>query len=142
MTIDVETITFGQPAGWLTLNQRFGHWATRHRLTAQWRAAAHWAAVQQLGLSPELRHRPQRAVQVSFPTTRPNQRRDPHNWVPTSKACIDGLVDACVWRDDDARWVIHLDPAFHPAPDRHLEVRVHLIAPDHIGEWYRQGAAR
>lgn len=30
------------------------------------------------------------------------RRRDPHNWAPTLKACVDGLVDAGVLADDNA----------------------------------------
>jgi hypothetical protein len=34
-----------------------------------------------------------------------NARRDPANWAPTAKACVDGLVDAGVFDDDNYRHV-------------------------------------
>jgi len=39
-------------------------------------------------------------VRVTFGVRDPGRRRDPHNYMPTVKAIIDGLVDAGVWPDD------------------------------------------
>lgn len=42
-------------------------------------------------------------VQIVGVVHPPNKkRRDPHNWAPTLKACVDGLVDAGVLADDNA----------------------------------------
>lgn len=38
-----------------------------------------------------------------------SRRRDPHNWYPTLKACIDGTVDAGVISDDDATRLVRTD---------------------------------
>ena len=40
------------------------------------------------------------------------ERSDPSNWTPTTKACVDGLVDAGVWPDDDQKWVWTSEPTF------------------------------
>ena len=36
--------------------------------------------------------------------------RDPSNWAPSAKACLDGLVDAGIVPDDNCRYVIGPDP--------------------------------
>jgi hypothetical protein len=51
-------------------------------------------------------------VLVSFPVTT-TRGRDAHNWMPTVKAIIDGLVLVDVWPDDTGEWVTVLDPEFH-----------------------------
>lgn len=48
---------------------------------------------------------------------RDRRRRDADNPVPTTKACVDGLVDAGVVTDDDHTHVQHLGVVFHdPEP--------------------------
>jgi hypothetical protein len=32
--------------------------------------------------------------------------------MPTVKAIVDGLVDACYWPDDDSTWVTVVEPLF------------------------------
>jgi len=110
MTAAPMAVWFLAPADRLTMNQRH-HWTVQRRLTRAWRAAARWAAVNQLGLSPSDRRRPACMVRVTFPVFG-RLRRDPHNCAPTVKAIVDGLVDADVWPDDTDRWVIVLDPVF------------------------------
>ena len=109
----VMQLSFPTPADRLNMNGRV-HWHVRARLTKLWRAAAWAAALKHLGEGPAARQRPPCMVRVSFPTSRPNQRRDPHNWAPTVKAIVDGLVDARVWPDDNDQWVTILDSRFHP----------------------------
>lgn len=127
MTDDVPAVVrFPLPGDWLTLNQRHG-WHQRHRLTKAWRVAGWAAAAEQLGRTPTARRRGLTFVRVSFPTSQPTRRRDPHNWAPTVKAIIDGFVDAGVWPDDTADQVIVLDSTFHHAPiTRSARVEVHL----------------
>ncbi len=43
---------------------------------------------------------------------RDNRRRDAHNTAPTVKACVDGLVDAGWFKDDDVSRVSVVDPTF------------------------------
>src|SRR5437016_4455117 len=79
----------------LNLNDR-SHWRTRSRITHQLRADA---AI--LARAARIPHLDQATVTVVVhPHDR--RRRDPANWAPTAKACIDGIVDAGVLTDDDS----------------------------------------
>jgi hypothetical protein len=84
----------------LNANDRDGHWARRKRVTGNLRTTAGWLARHQ-GI-PSLRRA--HVVAVYEPPDR--RRRDPGNLYPSFKACIDGLIDAGVLPDDDAK---HLD---------------------------------
>lgn len=97
----VIVIEFQAPAQLLSLNDRM-HWAKRASLVAQWRKAAWASAVGKGRLGPSL-------VAVELPVFG-NRRRDPHNFVPTIKPIIDGLVDARLWPDDTPEWVATLEP--------------------------------
>ena len=120
MTLVVE---FDPPAKCLTMNQRL-HWAQRSKISRAWRDAARDAALDQvtpggpdewLPLEPSL-------VTVHLPV-KGNRRRDPHNWFPTIKPIIDGLVDAGLWPDDTPEWVRCTEPVLVVNGDR---VRVHM----------------
>lgn len=123
------TIRFPRPAaGLLNLNQRT-HWSTRSRSVKQWRHAAAFAALEQLGTTPAARACRPCFVAVQLPVT-DSRKRDPHNYTPTIKAIVDGLVDAGAWPDDHAGWVTTIEPALYvtscprwAAPD----VLVHLL---------------
>lgn len=52
---------------------------------------------------------------LRFPDGR---RRDPHNYMPTLKALVDGLVDAGLVPDDDRRYLQGPDPRWDPEPTR------------------------
>lgn len=74
----------------------------RHRMSTVSRVKTlRTIACQQALISraPRLR-RARLVVTVDFPDRR---RRDPHNFTPTAKAIVDGLVDAGVLPDDDHR---------------------------------------
>lgn len=96
------TLTIPAPAPWLNANQR----VDLRRQTPDrraWRDAAHtWAIHDRL---PKLQH----ARIVATLHFRDGRRRDPHNFYPTIKAVVDGLVDYGLLPDDS-----------HP----------HLIGPD------------
>ncbi len=83
----------------LTANQRL-HWGERGRRTVYWRhytcvvaREARIPALIRIGVHLEI-HPPDR------------RRRDPSNWMPTQKACVDGLVDARVVPDDSPAYVV------------------------------------
>lgn len=85
------------PCQWINANQRI-HWSRRALLTRAWRsAAAAWAHDAKLprGLTSVAV-----VAYLRFPDRR---RRDPHNYYPTLKAVIDGLVDYGLIPDDNAR---------------------------------------
>lgn len=84
-----------QASAWITENQRL-HWRVKALRTKAWRTATAWRA--RADKLPALRGADV-VCELRFATRR---RRDPNNWAPTAKACIDGLVDAGVFIDDDS----------------------------------------
>jgi crossover junction endodeoxyribonuclease RusA len=96
-------VTFPAPAPPLNLNSR-EHWAPRARKTKAWRTAACLAA-----RAAKVGPQGPAAVRVTIPFSR-GARRDPHNFVPTVKAVIDGLVDAGLWPDDTPAFVTTVEP--------------------------------
>jgi crossover junction endodeoxyribonuclease RusA len=121
---DRMSITFRAPAEWLTLNQRL-HWADRARRVKSWRrAAALHARKTRPGAGPCALEMLPSFVRVTFGVRDPGRRRDPHNYMPTVKAIIDGLVDAGVWPDDTAEWVTVHDSQFERAATRTVTVDI------------------
>lgn len=103
-----HAFTFYAPDKLMNLNDRL-HWAAKARLVRTWRNQAGWSALQ---LPKECRPMPGPIlVDVELPVTRTG-RRDGHNYAPTVKAIIDGLVDAQVVPDDSTRWLATRDPTF------------------------------
>lgn len=100
-------IAFPPPAQALTMNQRL-HWAQRSKISRAWRDAAGQAAMRWVRTEGVTFPGPS-IVTVALPVVG-NRRRDPHNWFPTVKPIIDGLVDAGVWPDDTPAWVRCLEP--------------------------------
>lgn len=108
-----SSIEFPAPAERLNLN-----WAKRAEITKAWRTAA-FIACRNAGmrdLAPSL-------VKVTF-TVRTSARRDPSNLIPTVKACVDGMVDAGAWPDDNSEWVAVLEPAIVVVKSAAPSVRV------------------
>ena len=100
------------PAGTqlLTMNQRLHFMAAAQR-TKTLRETTGWLARAQ-------RIPPLEAALIVCELTVPDRRRrDPANWMPTAKACVDGLVDAGVLLDDDFSRV--------RGPDMRLNVAAH-----------------
>lgn len=61
------------------------------------------------------------------------RRRDPHNYFPTVKPVVDGLIDAGLWPDDTPEWVTTTEPTLRAYGSRaeivvNGRVRI-LIAP-------------
>lgn len=105
------------PARMLNMN-REKHWAERARLVKTWR---HWAHIHarnthQGQLAPAI-------VYVTLPVP-DRRRRDPHNWSPTVKAIVDGLVDAGWWPDDTPEWVAVTTPTLDVRRDHVVRVMV------------------
>ncbi|MGW4981238.1 hypothetical protein [Streptomyces mirabilis] len=84
----------------LNANQRL-HYHKRAEITRVLRRAA-WAASRAV---PHLER--VHIIGVLYPEDR--QRRDPANWYPSFKACVDGLVDQGVLADDDHTRVVGPD---------------------------------
>lgn len=92
---------------WITDNQRLG-WRQKSRLVKAWRSQA--GQVARLAM-PQLVLGAHVIGELRFSD---NRRRDPNNWNPTAKACIDGLVDARVFPDDNHTIVVGPDMRIGP----------------------------
>ena len=90
------------PAPWLNANSRTDRRGQTPNRRA-WRDAAHVYARQ--ARLPKLGQAHITAV-LSF---RDRRRRDPHNYYPTIKAVVDGLVDYGVLDDDSSEYLIGPD---------------------------------
>jgi crossover junction endodeoxyribonuclease RusA len=100
-------ITFDRPAPLMSMNQRL-HWSEQRRHARLWRSAAAWNTATQVPL-PVGRRLPPCTVTVVLPV-HDRRRRDPHNYFPVVKACVDGCVDAGLWSDDTPEWVTTTEP--------------------------------
>lgn len=110
----------------LNSNQRLSPYARASRVRAIKTVAEQTARFTR---APHL-ERARLDVEISFPD---RKRRDTHNYMPTVKALVDGLVKAGVLPDDDWRHLTgpHLEHAPDLAPKRmgqntyifHLKVR-------------------
>lgn len=114
--------------GWLTLNQR-GQWFVHRGAIKAWRALACATAI---GARVPKLTGAHIIGELRFTVDR---RRDPHNWMPTAKAAIDGLVDAGVFLDDNADTVIGPDMRLGPIVKRGKQSLVLHIWPRDPGEW-------
>lgn len=95
MTPRTWPLTINRPAPWLNLNDRL-HWAPRSARVKQWReATALYARSAKLPTGLE-----RVRIQAWFRFT-DRRRRDVHNWAPTVKAIVDGLVDYGLIEDDN-----------------------------------------
>jgi predicted nucleic acid-binding Zn ribbon protein len=93
--------TVNAPAGWLNSNQRL-HRMAAAKLTAAWRAAGKVAGVDVAPFAGP--------AHVVAHIWKPRAGRyDPNNLWPTVKACVDGLVEAGVFVDDDHVHVVGPD---------------------------------
>lgn len=112
---------------WITANQRL-FWADRSRRTRAWRDyACDEARRRNLPMLPLARV----VCELHFAD---NRRRDPANWSPTAKACIDGLVDAGLFADDDHKHVIGPDMRIGDVvgkQHRGLDIRIYPIGASH-----------
>lgn len=101
----MTTWTLEIPASyrWLNANDRL-HWRPKAELTAAWRDLT-----RMLARSQKLPTGLEKVEIVAVAQFRNRIRRDPGNFYPTAKACIDGLVDHGLVSDDDAAHVIGPD---------------------------------
>lgn len=103
-------ITLTPPAKFINANDRLHH-MVKAKLTKAWRDAAYMAV---LGIPlrdrPHDMHPAHITVAYRFPN---NRRRETSNLQPTSKAIVDGLVDAGVVPDDSDQYVVGPDNRRH-----------------------------
>ena len=100
--IATVTLTFTIPHDkWLSSNQRL-HWSSKAKRVAWLRAQA-----LQSGLPIAQYTWPMRIVaHIGYAS---NAKADPNNAAPTTKALIDGLVEAGMFIDDSHEWVLGPD---------------------------------
>jgi Holliday junction resolvase RusA-like endonuclease len=101
------TITLTPPADFINANHRLHHHA-KAKLTKAWREAA--------GLHAKYAedYRQYDRAHITFAIRFPdNRRRDVGNFYGTAKACVDGLVDAGLLKDDDDTRVLGPDMRRH-----------------------------
>jgi crossover junction endodeoxyribonuclease RusA len=96
------TFTVTAPAAWMNSNGRRDRRAETPTRRA-WRTAA--AQYLRAAKVPHL----DRAHVVAELRFTDGRRRDPHNFYPTLKACVDGFVDAGLLRDDSSQYLIGPD---------------------------------
>lgn len=113
---------FKSGSEWITENGRL-FWRKRADLTKFWRQLA-CARAKEAGL-PRLDNA-HIVAELRFADSR---RRDPANWMPTAKAAVDGLVDAGVFADDNAKFVTGPDLRLGPVVSRGWQSMHLLIYP-------------
>lgn len=106
-TVGPWTVTIPAPAPWLSANQR----RDLRRQTPDRRAWRDAGLVHAKRVHlPKLRHVHLLAV-LSFPI---NRNRDVHNFYPTLKALVDGLVDYGLVPDDSHHFLVGPDLRYGP----------------------------
>jgi crossover junction endodeoxyribonuclease RusA len=109
----MSTWTVELPAGMPLLNaNRRQHWAAKAKLTRALREAALVCARRDHVPALDRAHI---VVEYRPPDCR---RRDVHNLAPSAKACVDGVVDAGVLRDDADEYLIGPDMRVGPVVPR------------------------
>lgn len=110
------------PARPLSLNEeRSLHWAARCARTAPWRDLT-LVMARQARLRLAVAGTPA-TITVVIPVP-DNRRRDPANYYPVAKACIDGLVLAGVWPDDNPHYVQVNEPVLTRDPDASIRLEL------------------
>jgi len=114
------TYVVALPAGMTLLNANDRiHWRVRSRITKGLREAAKASALD-VQIPPLDRIRVQAVLHPHD-----KRRRDPHNWYPSYKAAIDGLVDAGVIPDDDNKHLLSVEVVLG-TPVRHNQIALHI----------------
>lgn len=98
----VLKIVLDQPEDWMNENEmRRKHWSRRSYLADYWRSIALVKTRQAWKRKPPL-EMVRIVITYYWPDSR---RRDPNNWQMTSKAIVDGMVDAGLVPDDNMQFV-------------------------------------
>ena len=100
-------LTIVRPTTYMTMNDR-DHWRAKAAKVKRWRWHTAYVARGLFHLAG-----PRTPSALSFVFEVPDRRRrDPHNYYPTIKAIVDGLVDAGLWPDDTPEYVSTTEPTF------------------------------
>lgn len=102
-----HVISFPPPAPLFNMNKVLASVGAKIRRTkekAAWRDTACYAAIAHFRNNGIVLPLVPSSVRIYLPV--PDARsRDPHNYEPTCKPIVDGLVLAKVWPDDNPKWV-------------------------------------
>lgn len=93
------------------MNQR-KHWTWTSKQKRMWRETAYLIGLLQVTEYEKIRKPGKATIHTVFPVTQ-NRRRDPHNYYPTVKPIVDGLVDAGFWPDDTPEFIETREPVFY-----------------------------
>ena len=116
MTPRVWTITVPAPGPYMSMNDR-DHWRTKAAKVKAWRVrSSHVAAHTVTTTAPGYLCRLPPCTITCAIDVPDKRRRDPHNYYPTIKACVDGMVDAGLWLDDTPEFVTTVEPTFVVVP--------------------------
>jgi len=109
----VRDFPFPPPAPLMNINER-RHWSVDRAHAKAWRSAArfHVPTAWERPLPPSV-------IRCQLPVST-GRRRDPHNYFPTVKHIVDGLVDAGLWPDDTPQYVTTVEPVLIPYPRHEL----------------------
>ena len=109
---DVYRFVLHPPDKLLNQNDRL-HWAATSKIKRSWKQVAHFTAVdlKNRGLIKPIVEG-QAIVTISIPV-KTNRRRDGHNYSPTAKCIIDGMVTAKIFIDDSTKYLYLNDIQFH-----------------------------
>lgn len=102
MTARVYTVRIVAPADWMNLNHRTDRRAETPTRRA-WRSAGQQFA-RAAGVKPMAK-----AHLVAHLHFTDKRGRDPHNYYPTLKACVDGFIDLGMLPDDSSEYLIGPD---------------------------------
>lgn len=118
----------------ININDR-DHWAVKARKSKQLRQLGHHHAMENTNKGMLKWFAPDERVHVTVTFIWPDyRRRDVHNWMPTVKAIIDGIVDAGLLKDDSDKYL--------SGPDLRIGNRAEWAisrTPKHIGLFFNFG---
>jgi hypothetical protein len=123
-----ELTVYVPKALWISANDRL-HWRAKASRTADLRALGHTTARAQKIPKHKVSH------VAAFIGYLRNGTADPANAAPTTKALIDGMVDAGVWDDDDDTHVLGPTHLRGPKSDRPGHYCVCLVLTDQEIPW-------
>lgn len=124
-----QTLTFTIPTTRIVSANRRYHWTQKARLTGYLRNRSRLQARSGINDGTLTPYTDKQKVvawaTIAYPTRR---RADPNNLAPTTKAIVDGLVDAGLLTDDDST---HLEGPHHvradqPAPRGYYTITIRL----------------
>lgn len=123
-----ELVIYVPQNEWLSANDRL-HWAEKARRTRELRSRGAVMALRDGVAGHQTTH------VAAFIGYLRGGRVDPANSSPTVKALIDGMVDACVWPDDDDLHVIGPTYLRDPKTDRPGHYRVRFVLTEQEVPW-------